>query len=150
MAKHVALAWTVLALALTGLAQAPQQGTNFIGTWKLTKMENVSAPNARPDTPQETVTVSATDIVVNAQHGETLTMTPIDGQPVPVSGGNSGETVTITRIDAHNARVALSDQDGTMSGQAQVSSDGATMTLDFKSMLPQGMPVELRLTYTRS
>ncbi len=151
MSRYIFMASFVGAMAVALAAQAPQTGTQFIGTWKLDVARSHFTPGPAPKA--ETVTVGDADISIEGTNADGtpyhLTYTPINGKSVPVTGGEPGQTTTITRVNSRTWRIHDVAGKGKMSGRVVLSRSGKLATATFQGTDKDGKPARAREIYSR-
>lgn len=138
-----------LAVALAG--QAPQQGTKFIGTWKLDAAHSRYTPGPTPKA--ETVTVTATEVSIEGTNPDGsayhVSYTPINGQSVPVTGGAPNETTKITRVSDRVLQLEMTAGQAKRKGRATLSARGQSVTVNVKGTDAEGKPISSHEVYIR-
>ena len=151
MSRYILMASFVGAMAVALAAQAPQQGTKFIGTWKLDVARSHYTPGPAPKA--ETVTVGAADISIEGTNADGTpyhaSYAPIQGKAVPVTGGEANETATVTRVNSRTLRFENVVGKGKMSGRVVLARSGNLVTATFQGTDKDGKPVHSREVYTR-
>ena len=140
--------FVVIVLAATGVLLA-QSNDPRLGTWSLDVAKSKYTPGPPPAKELRTYSLVGHNLSVNVEstdaHGNRVVLNYVateDGKDNALSGLAAGNGISMHRIDARTFE-ADTKKDGKVIGttMGEVSQDGKTLTLTFKTTTPNGQPV---------
>jgi hypothetical protein len=139
--------FALIAIAPTTLLFA--QSDPRLGTWSLDVAKSKYSPGPPPAKEVRTYSLVGRNMSVNVEstdvHGNRVVLSYVateDGKDNPLNGLAAGNGISMHRIDARTFE-ADTKKDGKVIGttMGEVSQDGKTLTLTFKTTAPNGQAV---------